>query len=299
MRMNRSNHRAIPGMSRRTRVLLFGALAAATACGRADSLAVEHTVPEARAAELEVNLDSSDLFPNVRRTVDIMARDSAGMWMGLAGAEVVTSDSAVAVIDTVMRIVIQNHANGQSYDEMHAVVRLVSAGMAALHVAFGGLSRDIPLAVQPLPLPTSALVVDSFTVLEHPYCELGCSMLYEPILRVREPGGLFPVTVVGVDIELPTLGTGMCTGSRTIEPGQSADVIYYTDDLDEYWGHPFLLARFPGDPIPDGPVIARLIVRMSQGAYGLVEASGTIQRMVSSPSPPITDDDRLVAWRCS
>jgi hypothetical protein len=300
MRMNHSNPRAIPDVLSRVHILLVGAVAVVLACSRADHLPVEHAaVPEPKAASLEINVDSSNLYPNVRRIVGITAADSDGMRMSLAGAEVTISDSMVAVIDTVMLTTIQNYPNEPSYDQMSAVVRFVTAGAVTLHVAFEKISRDIPFSVQPLPLPTSALVVDSFTVLEHPFCERGCSMLYEPILRVREPGGLSPVTVVGVDIELPTLGTTLCTGSMTIEAGQSTDVIYYTDDPDAYWGDSFLMQNFPGDPIPDGPAIARLIVRTSQGAYGLVEASGTIQRMVPSPSLPVTDDLQLLIWRCT
>lgn len=187
-----------------------------------------------------------------------------------------------------------------------ASLRLVLVALAALNcdgptstVALPEVSRT-PAPPPPPPAlpPTGALVVDSFTVIEYrASCVWDCPYLvYAPLLKLRESTNTGVAMVEGVEFTVPGMSTGMCRGTVTYSPGQSHHLNY----IDPYlWSNDLILVGLDGIPVPGGLATARVLVRDSQGRYGTVEASATIQRMVKVPHLPAPPPGWSSGWTCN
>jgi hypothetical protein len=242
---------------------------------------------------LHLRVDTAEAFVGGRRQLVIDAFDTSGLRMDSDHAAVTSSDPAVVSLE--LRTSAVRDAQGYTTHQLFPLLSLVAPGTATVRVTLGGTTRTMDLHVAPLPPATSALVVDSFSVVEYRPCDSGCSYLaYAPLLRLREPTGIYQAKVVGVEFSLGSLTTGMCRGSLPYSAGEAAHV----NRIDPYlWGNDLIFVRLDGAPLPDGVAKARVIVRDASGAYGLVETSGPVRRMDhdSLPRPSASD----AYWSCS
>jgi hypothetical protein len=238
-------------------------------------------------------MDSFPLFPRMLRLVRFVARDSLGRPLSTKSAVVTMSNSALAVIglDTLPAQIL----SGQTVDELQGVITFLDSGTETMRVTLGGVAQDFLLTVRPLPPVSTALAIDSFTIIESRPCA-ACGIAYDPILRLRAPSGGTAVDVIALSVTPPQTSSQFCSGTFTYAPGQTADLIYYPSDPYDYRA-PFE-TEVDGDPLPDGPATAQVIVRDAHGDFGLVQATGTIQRMVQSPALPRTGDSSLLDWSC-
>jgi len=279
----------------RAQLLLAAGLIAVAAC----KSSVESPPPPdpSKAVALEMTMSSAPVFLDTYRRLSIRARNAYRDPVSTKGAVVTVSNSQIAVVEAVYTVDVSDDSS-RPVEALDALVHFLAPGSVTLHVTLGELFRNVDVAVYGLPDYTDVMAVDSFTVLEVPSCASGCPLLYAPILRLRAASSSGPVEVTGVEIKLPSLTSGFCDGSMTYQAGQSADLIYYEDGSSLAWSSALLLASPGAAPVPDGPVTARVIVRDSYGDLGLVEASGSIQRMVESPVVPRTSDADLLNWSC-
>lgn len=198
-------------------------------------------------------------------------------------AAIGVSDPAVAVLEAPANVVAR------------ASLRLVGPGQTTVYARSGSAVDSVIFEVFPAPPPTTALVVDSFKVIEHrATCAWDCPyLLYAPLLWLREPTGSATAEVLGVQFGMPSLLAGAPHQEQgspceaKFGPGQSAQVIRF----DPYpWNNDLLFVSLEGIPLPDEPATARVVVRDSNGQLGLLDATGTIRRNVADPDVPFGED---------
>lgn len=286
----------IPNMPPRFHTVAICGVVAAFACGKTDRTPLE-SLPDART-NLQFVVDTAYLFPGTRRSLSAALTDSHGRPLMASKAVITTSDSTVAVIDSVTRETRRSLNGGISYDGWAAVVRFIKPGAAELRVTMGGLVHVVPITVRPAPLVSTAITVDSFTVFEIPGCAEGCSTFFEPTLRVSVSDDGPTVEVLAIELELTTRGTGLCVGSRTLAPGQSDDLLYYIDVYEGLWDSPFVMARAPGDSVVEEVATVRLLVRESSSDVRELRSTGRIRKVTEWPEIPMTNDYSLMGWSC-
>jgi hypothetical protein len=248
------------------------------------------------AGRLEVRFDSREAFAELVLRMHISAYDIRGSRIDSDKAVVTSWNPSVATVEGVTPI--QVHLpNGSRVAEAFVFISLRVAGNALITVKLGDVIDSTVLNVRPLPLATNVLAVDSFTVVEYIPCTSCNLVAYAPLLKLRELTGTSGADVIAVQFSVPGMTTGFCIADRNLHfaPGYSAHVNY----IDPYiWANDMIFAVVNGRPVPDGPASARVVVRDSGGNYGLIEASGPIQRMVSFPTfPPASFAG--VYWSCN
>lgn len=248
-------------------------------------------------AMVRVQVDTVAAFIGMQRTVVVLAFDAKGAPMNSGDAIVTISDPDAATEVGRMVVPVVVGATGRRFTELQLSLQLIGEGEVSIQASVGAASGQAVLHIRAQPPITAALVVDTFTVVEyHATCAWDCPYLYyAPLLRLREPTGSAWATVEGVEITIPGKTTGMCRGSVPYRPGQSLYVSY----VDPYpWSNDLFFVSLDGKPVPDGLATARVIVRDVRGAYGTIEASAPIQRMVKDPVFPAPSEAAPFGWEC-
>jgi hypothetical protein len=249
---------------------------------------------EASLARLLLFGDAS--VPIVGRGLHLQldARDGRGELLDATGAEISSTNDAVATVTKVTTIPIVSVA-GKKANSLGLSVLLSTPGTTTLRATLAGHTASIVLTVEPVPPDSRALVVDSFAVVEYRACATDCPYLvYAPLLKLREPTGGAYVDVIAVEFNVPTMTTGLCTGHAAFAPGASEHVNHIHPYL---YSNTMIFIRPDGVPLPSGAATARVIIRDAQGNLGLVEASGPILRSVVNPALPTATSD-YDEWSC-
>jgi hypothetical protein len=236
---------------------------------------------------LVLQMQPNAVYEGMTNWLDIFAFDRDRARVSTDKAVVTSSDPSVAaIVDSL--VIPMTDASNRKWSERRLTLRLLKSGTATLRVTLGSVSKSLVVDVGAVAPSTTALVVDSFTVIEYPACATGCPyLLYAPLLKLREPTGKASAEVIGVEFTVPTKSIGMCAYSLRYGPGESAHV----NGIDPYpWANDLIFVSLSGIPLPDGPAFARVLVRDSKGVVGRIEVTGTIQRKVANPilPPPLT-----------
>jgi hypothetical protein len=287
---------AIPTMPLRVHAVLICGVVAALACGKDDRTPLEYTQETRIIAH--VSLDTDYLFPDTRRLLSASVTDGNGTPRNPGQVTITTSDSTVVVVDSLTRVTLEDLNGKLSYDGVAAVARFLKPGTAEVRVTISGIPNSIPVFVRPAPLESTAITVDSFTVFSMPACAEGCGTIFEPILRVSVPSDGPTVEVLAIELGLTTTGTGLCVGSRSIAPGRSDDLIYYTGGDYGYMDSPFPMWKAPDDSVIEEAATARLLVRESSSDIRELRVTGHIRRVTNWPEIPVTSDYSLMDWSC-
>jgi hypothetical protein len=227
---------------------------------------------------MDLSMDTIGLFPGRHRDVLVTVRSGAGRAPSVDEAQFSLSDGAVAGMG---RIASRAWVAGDSttVTEIWASLELVRDGTTTVQVSLRGVTKGLTFNVRPDPPVSTAVAVDAFTVIEY------ADLAYAPLVLLRETSGSAPVDVLWVEFSVPTqtIQGDVCRG---LDAGQAG----YLSAIDPYlWNNDYIFVQADGTPLPDGPATARLLIRDALGNYGRVEASTTIQRMVSNPQFPDPD----------
>jgi hypothetical protein len=177
-----------------------------------------------------------------------------------------------------------------SSDPSRTVLAAVGAGSAVVSVTVDGRTLSVPWkAIQDPPIST-ALVVDSFSVIEfsydssHPY--------YAPQMRLGAPATSGDVEMWGAQFDLPGLGTYQCTTGRILESGSTSLLNR------EYYGDFALTFDLPGGRAAPG--VAGIVVYFvdGQGRHGKVSLDDV---PIVGGSLPVTytGGPASDSWSCS
>lgn len=193
-------------------------------------------------------------------------------------ATITTSDSAVVKLESYV-----------SGGRRQAFLDLVAPGTAIVTARLGSLTDTLVVEVHAVAPVSTALTVDSFRVIEYvPTCWWSCPdrLAYRPLLYLREPTGVGHADVVWVEFTAPD-GEEMKCGDDTVRygPAQAGLLNPMTDRISGYGDMSF--GRTVGNPLPDGAIVARVLVRDATGAYGwLPEATAEVERITANPELP-------------
>jgi hypothetical protein len=224
---------------------------------------------------LIVNVDTAGAVAGTRIRVRIQAFDMESRRIDTQAAVVTSSNPSVATLGN-REVVNSNYSSGAIL-ELFQNLELLAAGTTIIRATLREKTDSTTVDVQELPPSTAALVVDSFTVVEWaaaPY------LAYSPLLRLREPTESSFADVIAVEFNLGDRSTGWCSpGSMRFSYGLSAQIVA----IDPYlWNNDLIFVSLNGSSLP-GPGRVRVIVRDSDGKYGLLEAVAPVQRGVVSP----------------
>ncbi len=262
---------------------------ALNACGAADDSlgprdANPQSPPPVAGTRLVLSLNPNAVYVGMKNRLTIDAFDGRGDRKDTDAAIVTSSDpSVVAIVETPVFTLSDWGVNGRVTRQRWPDLQLLSPGTTTLRVTLGDVSDSIALHVAAV-FPSTALAVDSFTVIEYRVkCAWACPYLaYAPLLKLREPTGKDSVEVIGVEVTVPTKAV-TCAGSLWYAPSESAHV----NRIDPYlWANDLIFVSLDGTPLPNGPAYARVLVRETSGKVGYIEATGSIERMVPDPLFP-------------
>lgn len=291
----------------------LAAFAVVAACsGSATDRIPSAPVPPAPAPgvtrAVHVEFDSAGAyFPGMKRGVVVWAGDDSNHETSSAGALLTISDTGIAKLSSVDTEHVSDQ-NGRDHLELWTSIRFRAPGTFSLRATLDGLVDEHVLTVRPIPAPTTAVSVDSFSVIETTCPGCGGNFVYLPVLRLHADGS--PMAAIAMELDLPADSTGLCDGSVRLAAGQPADLFTYPAGLttfssDDWFDWPyevFGFERLPSEREPDGPVTARVIVRDPSGAFGLVQATGTIQRNVQTldlPRDYVPSPGFYLRWTCA
>ena len=245
---------------------------------------------------LRISMDTAQLIEGVLGHALLKAYDQSGMPLGTDRAQVVSSNPAVATIAASSLNAARDPRTGRIWQEQVIGFRLVAPGTASVFVTLDGVSDTLRLVVHPLRPSSSALVVESFTVIEYrATCAWACPYLvYAPLLKLREPTGSRTAEVVAVEFTLGNKSTGVCRGMVAYTPGRSAHLNPIYDYL---WSNDLIFVSLNGQPLPGDSATARVTVRDASGNYSEVKASSAVQRMVANPVLPAPQSNDS-GWNC-
>lgn len=255
--------------------LLAVVLASCTAADSPSPPTSPPTSPPAAVHQLILNVDTVGAVAGTRIRVRIQALDVESRRIETQTAVVTSSNSSVARLGN--REVVNSRYSTGSILELIQDVELLAGGASTIRATLRERSESTTVHVRELEPSTAALVVDSFTVVEWATISY---LVYSPLLRLREPGESAFADVIAVEFSLGDRSMGWCSpGLMRYTGGLSAhivaiDPVFYNNDL--------LFVSLDGASIP-GPAKVRVIVRDSDGEYGLVEAVAPIQRFVATP----------------
>jgi hypothetical protein len=255
------------------------------------------TPTDSATAGLHIKLtgDTSWAYVDREFSLAVKATDEHGNLVDADLAQISTSDPSVARLDQSFPWSEIPYPGGPTIKMVMAQFDLAAVGTTVFRARLGDLTDSITVMVHPLPPPTQALVVDSFYVVESHDCPSGCSSVsYWPVMRLHEPTGTSHAAVVAVYFSVPTVNTRLCTGSLLFEPGSFQ---YVDTKRENYYASDLEMAPLNGQPVPDGPATARVIVSDSQGHLGSIEMTGPILRGPNAPIVPTSQSDAL-NWLC-
>jgi len=252
-------------------------------------------VPSAGAVQLVT--DTVGIIVGEARRVTVQAHDPSGASVSTDAASVRSSDPSVVTIADGDIVPMLDPRTGRTWRELAPILRFVAPGIATIYATLNGASDSIRFVVRPIPRASTTMVVDSFTVVEYrAQCSWACPYLvYAPLLILRNSTSHGNVEVISVEFTLGARTTGVCRGSRTYTPGLSAHLNWIADYL---WSNDLIFVSVDGQPFPETTATAHVIAREVDGSYTRVDATGSIQRMVSNPQLP-TSPSSGSDWSCS
>lgn len=245
---------------------------------------------------LRIAMDTSELIEGAVRNGLLTAYDKSGAPLATDRAQVVSSNPAVATFASSESLVGRDASTGRTWREQKVRLLLVAPGTATVRVTLDGISDSLHLSVQRMRASNSALVVESFSVIEYrAVCAWACPYLvYAPQLVLREPTGGRTVEVMDVQFTLGVHTTGVCEGKVVFTPGLRAEI----NPIDAYlWANDMIFVSLSGAPLPGDFGTARVTVRDAGGKLTVVQAIGAVQRMASQPTPPMLAANN-VGWSC-
>lgn len=290
-------------LCKKSAVAALLAVALGISCGLPDyTLAPEQPqlpqVPQAPAqpvaGRLTLSGSTNGAFVSLKVRLAVEAYDVQGNRMSSDAAKVTSSNVSVADVTGLDVITVNDNRGLPRYLMSFAQVTMLGPGTATIRASLQGVTDSIVVMVRALPNLSSALVVDTFTVVEYPVCPNGnCPYLgYAPLLRLREATGGSFADVIAVEFDVPTRSTGWCMGEMRFANGQSAHV----NGIDPYpWFNDMVFFQLNGTPLPEGAATARVIVRDATGTWGLIEATAPIKRGVTTPGFPSSP---VGFWSC-
>lgn len=248
------------------------------------------------ATTVILGAQGTEFFVGEKAYLYVSAHDSAGRPTHSDMATVSSSDPTVITLGE--RFASTTYAtDGGQVRGLRQAITMLSPGTATLRASIDGISDSKVLHVIPLPPVSTALVIDSFTVIEYrETCAWNCPYLvYAPLLKLREPTGTSPVYLHAVRFDVSSKSTGLCTAGQ-LKLG--AGFVGHINHIGGYlWFNSLILVQLNGAPLADGPAKARVIFRDAQGVMGMAEAQAVIQRMVHNPQFPTTPFGEI-EWSC-
>jgi hypothetical protein len=286
----------IENRKNRTSVLACTAIVFVLGCGVPDEpLAPEPPEPPAPlqvVGRLTMSGSVTGAFVGLKVRLSVQAFSEQGIRMSSDRAIVTSSDAAVVAV-TGLDVVTINEVGGRfSHLLLLPQISMLASGTAVIRASLQGVTDSVVVQVRALPMLSTALVVDTFTVVEYRVCPDCVYLGYAPLLRLREPSGTSFADVIAVEFNVPTRTTGWCTGELRFTKGQTAHV----NGIDPYpWFNDMVFFQINGTPLPEGPATARVIVRDATGTWGMVEATAPIKRAVIHPDFPSSP---VGLWSC-
>jgi hypothetical protein len=243
-------------------------------------------------AELELVAEAVEFFTGSATGVYVRGINRHGRPVDADSAVITSSDPSVVSLSGRATF------NWNESRVLKQVMTMMSPGTAVLRASLSGVHDSLVVKVIPIPQASSAIAIDSFTVLEYRVrCAWDCPYLvYAPLLKLREPTGNTPVYLLAVQFDVSTLSTGVCNvGQLRLGPGFTGHI----NAIDPYlWENDMILVQLGGTPLPEGSASVRVIFRDSAGKDGMVEATGEIQRMVRDPVFP-PSPFAGTSWSCA
>lgn len=229
-----------------------------------------------------------------RLGVDVFAFTGAGAPMATTDLTLSLSDPGIATIRDTRQVPFVDAQSGVTLSYAHVDMAFRKEGSTTLIATLAGKTAAVSFRAAEA-LPTGALVVDTFAVLEaRASCAWDCPYLvYWPVLKVREPSGARAVTVEAIEFTIPGRTTGLCYGTRVFLPGRSAHLNVFDPYL---WSNDLIFVNLDGHAVEGDGATARILVREASGGLGMVVARTTIQRNVKNPALPLGDVSE--GWSC-
>ena len=292
-------------MSQNTRsigVLACAAVAFVVSCGLPDeTLAPNPPIPQVpqppepppTVGRLTISGSTNGAFVGLKVRLTVEAFAGYGRKMGSDQAIVTSSNGSVAAVSALNVYRVNDILNETSFLVLSPEISMLTPGTTVIRASLQGVTDSVVVQVRALPIASTALVVDTFTVVEYRVCPAGdCPYIgYAPLLRLREPTGSSFADVIAVEFDVPTRTTGWCTGEMRFANGQAAHV----NGVDPYpWSNDMVFFSLNGAPLPEGPATARVIVRDAVGTWGMIQATAPIKRGVTNPTFPAP----IFAWSC-
>ena len=171
-------------------IVLAAVVAASGSCARPTEPAVgpDGISAVAKVASLRILIDPASVFPGMRMTLGVGASDFQGNPLHTDDATISLSDTSVAKIESAHTVLVDN-GTGRLVREVLPVLRLYAPGTTYFKVTLRERSDSVLIRVLPTRLLSTALVVDSFAVVEYRVtCSFACPYIaYAPLLRLRPP----------------------------------------------------------------------------------------------------------------
>ncbi|MCA0374418.1 MAG: hypothetical protein LCH84_02040 [Gemmatimonadetes bacterium] len=291
--------RVLPPARRVLTACALAVMAGLTGCDRAVPVAPVHVAPRPAVARLVIRGADGEGVVGRSREMWVESLSATGERVETEPVLVASSDPRVAVVRTRDTTWVPDGSGiaGRFLRMTRATIDEVGPGEALIHANVAGVSAAVAVRVTAVPTRPAALVVDSFYVVEtRAPCAAPCAtLLYVPVLRVREPTGRTVATIESIEFTIPGRTTGWCIGGQlALLAGQRVEVNGVSMN-DGTGGLYFVSDR--GVSVADGPARVRALVRDTSGTLGLLDATGPILRQrapsdvpsPSSPAPP---------WQC-
>lgn len=278
--------------------ILVACLVAVTAsCDATDPVTPPVADPKDSLVELELSAEAVEFYTGSVTSVYVRGVNGYGRLVDVDSAIVTSSDPSVVSLSGRATFNWRDE-NGNQARGLKQIMTMTSPGTAVLRASLSGVTDSLVVKVIPIPQVSSAIAIDSFTVLEYrARCAWDCPYLvYAPLLKVREATGLVPVYVLAVQFDVSTRSTGVCNvGQLRLAPGFTGHI----NSIDPYlWANDMILVQLDGAPLPPGSASVRVIFRDAAGNDGMIEATGEIQRMVRDPVLP-TSPFAGTGWSCA
>jgi len=279
-------------------IVLAAALAACDSCAPPTEPTVGPDGPPtvAKVAALRILIDSAGVFPGMRLALGVEAADFQGNPLHTSEAAISVSDTSVAKIESAQTVLVDADGTGRLVREVLPVLRLYTPATTYFKVSLRERTDSVLIRVRPTGLPSTALVVDSFAVIEYKViCSFACPYIaYAPLLRLREPTGAVAADVVGIEFRVGAVTTGFCRGSAHYGPGESA----HLNPIDPYlWSNDLIFVQISGVPLPGDIATAHVLVRSATGDYGFIDVTGPIQRLPATSALPTAGAPNS-GWSC-
>lgn len=241
--------------------------------------------PPVEIRALKIIGPGRELFTGMTSTFVVQGRDVEGNAADLRRVSISLSDTSLATIVSSRTDSGGLAQNGRPSQSIVTVIKLKRAGTVRIIASTASIVEQSELKIEPIPLPTEALVVDSFYVAELQPCTPECLQhYYVPVIKLRETTMTDTATVVAFHIQVGNEASGLCGQLSVFGPGSSDYLFYfhpYVHNNDVVFGPPAQTSQY------SSPATVHLIVKEEKGGYGLVTASGRLKPTSSHPFIPM------------